>query len=124
MVNEGHQVGSRVGVNDCQIHKIDKMKVNCIITDLSSNLHIYVVPLVISGTYLLSNDSEQLPQGTIVIMSIDEFKEKHFLSDSKNSQVGIVYYFDPTLVIEKKAWNSRPPLNIGILYTALPHSLD
>ena len=76
---------------DCQIHKNEKMKVNCIITDRNSDLHIAVVLLVISGTYLLSNDSEKLPQGTIVIISLDEFKGKHFLSDSENFQVGIMY---------------------------------
>ena len=79
MVNEGHQVGSRAGVIDCQIHKNEKMKVNCIITDPNSDLDIAVVLLVFTGTYSFSSkDSEQLTKGTVVIMSLDEFKRKDF----------------------------------------------
>ena len=106
VINECHEVGSRVCVIDCQIHRIDKMEVNCIIKDLNSGLQTAVVLLVISGTYLLSNDSEQLPKGTVVIMSLDEFEGENFLSANPNCQAGIMHYFDPTLVIEKQFLNS------------------
>ena len=79
VVKEGHRLGSQVGVIDCQIHKNEKMKVNCIITDPNSDLDIAVVLLVFTGTYSFSSkDSEQLTEGTVVIMSLDEFKGKHF----------------------------------------------
>ena len=103
VVKEGHRLGSQVGVIDCQIHKNEKMKVNCIITDPNSDLDIAVVLLVFTGTYSFSSkDSEQLTKGTVVIMSLDEFKRKDFFSASQNSQVGIMYYFDPRMAIEKR----------------------
>ena len=81
VVKEGHRLGSQVGVIDCQIHKNEKMKVNCIITDRDSDLDIAVVLLVFTGTYSFSSkDSEQLTEGTVVIMSLDEFKGKDFFS--------------------------------------------
>ena len=79
VVKEGHRLGSQVGVIDCQIHKNEKMKVNYIITDRDSDLDIAVVLLVFTGTYSFSSkDSEQLTKGTVVIMSLDEFKGKDF----------------------------------------------
>jgi hypothetical protein len=102
VVNECHPAGSRVGVIDCQTHRNDKEKVKCIIKDLNSGLQIAVVMLVLSGTYSLSDDAEQLLAGTFVIMSLDEFRQKNLLSASPDSEVGIMYYFDPKLVIENK----------------------
>ena len=51
---------------------------------------------------MLSNDAEQLLAGTIVITSLDEFGENNVLSASPNSEVGIIYYFDPQLTSENK----------------------
>jgi len=123
-VNECHRVGSTVGVIDCQTHRNDKVDVKCIIKDPNSDLQFAVVLLVLSGTYLLSNDSERLPEGLIVITSLNEFEGKNFLSASPNSQVGIMDYFDPTLVIEKSSGICDLHRKKEILYTALPPSLD
>ena len=96
----------------------------CIIKDPNSDLQFAVVLLVLSDTYLLSNDSERLPEGLIVITSLNEFEGKNFLSASPNSQVGIMDYFDPTLVIEKSSGICDLHRKKEILYTALPPSLD
>ena len=82
-------------------HRNDKEKVKCIIKDLNSDLHIAIILLVLSSTYSLTDDAEQFLASTNVIMSLGDFKKKNFLSTYPNSKIGIMYYFDPKLVIEK-----------------------
>ena len=58
--------------------------------------------MVISGTYPLSDNGEQLLTGTMVIMSLDEFRGKTFLSARPDLELGILNYFDRELTIENK----------------------
>jgi hypothetical protein len=97
VVEECHPGDSSVGGIDCQPRISDTGEAKHIIEDHRSGLHIAVRMLVLPVTYSFSQDDVHIPEGTMVITSLDKFRRVKLVSAGPGSQAVTTYYFNPEL---------------------------